>query len=84
MGLGLRVDRIEQAELDLHGMLGEERNVHAPAISRHAERIGITWPNAHGVPFRRVWYVWVMRSLMPTSQKKPGNHIYRLLWSFFV
>jgi hypothetical protein len=60
MGLGFGVDRLEQAELDLRGMLGEERKVHAFAIPRRTERIGITWPNAHGVSFLRMWYVWLM------------------------
>jgi len=51
MGLGGGVDRIEQAEFNLRGMLGEERKVHAFAIPRRAERRRMAWPNAHEVPF---------------------------------
>src|SRR5262245_5354224 len=40
-------DRIEQAELDLFGMRGEQREVGASAIGRCPERIGRPRRNAH-------------------------------------
>ena len=43
-----RVEGVEQAQLDLGGVLGEQREVDAGPVPGRAERVGLARPDAHG------------------------------------